>query len=248
LAFPFCHGVGSVPRQNGNVDAAPQLDDSNFIDPAARDQVEVAGSDALTYLQSQIAQEIRSQEIGETQWTLVLDPAGKIDALARITRTGGETFVLDTDAGFGEQLAARINRFKIRVDADVTLKPAETNRPSDAHEAARIAAGWPRMGCEIVPGETIPVITGVLDLAVNFTKGCYPGQELVERMDSRGADAPQSLRILTIADGASTGDPVEDAAGNDVGRITSIAPGGGLALGYVKRGSDVGQLPPHQTP
>jgi folate-binding protein YgfZ len=228
------------------VDAASQLDDLNFIDPAARDQVEVAGSDALTYLQSQIAQEIRSQETGESQWTLVLDPSGKIDALARITRTGEDTFVLNTDAGFGEQLAARINRFKIRVDADVTLKPAEANQPSDAHEVARIAAGWPRMGCEIVPGETIPVITGVLDVAVNFAKGCYPGQELVERMDSRGADAPQSLRILAVADGAVVGDPIEDAAGKEVGHLTSIAPGGGLALGYVKRGSEVGQLPSHQ--
>jgi folate-binding Fe-S cluster repair protein YgfZ len=92
------------------------------------------------------------------------------------------------------------------------------------------------------------VITGVLDVAVNFAKGCYPGQELVERMDSRGADAPQSLRILAVADGVVAGDSIEDAAGNEVGRITSVAPSGGSALGYVKRGSDVGQLPPHQTP
>ena len=35
---------------------------------------------------------------------------------------------------------------------------------------------------EIVPGETIPAETGITDVAVSFTKGCYPGQELVERM------------------------------------------------------------------
>ena len=54
------------------------------------------------------------------------------------------------------------------------------------------------MGAEIVPGETIPAVTGVTGVAVNFTKGCYPGQELVERMDSRGAEAPSSLRVLAI--------------------------------------------------
>ena len=54
------------------------------------------------------------------------------------------------------------------------------------------------MGFEIVPGETIPAVTGVVPVAVNFTKGCYPGQELVERMDSRGADAPKSLRIVEV--------------------------------------------------
>ena len=51
------------------------------------------------------------------RWTLVLDPRGKIDALARIRRTDDQVFVLDTDAGFGEALLARISRFKIRVDA-----------------------------------------------------------------------------------------------------------------------------------
>ena len=199
----------------------------------------------MSYLQSQIAQEIREQAVGESQWTLVLEPTGKIDALARITRTGDETFVLDTDAGFGEALAARINRFKIRVQADTELTPADTAEPAADFEAARVAAGWPRMGAEIVPGETIPAVTGVTQVAVNFTKGCYPGQELVERMDSRGADAPKSLRILDVAVGTAIGAPVEDADGNEVGEVTSIS--GTTALGYVKRGADVGRLPDHAT-
>ena len=62
-------------------------------------------------------------------------------------------------------------------------------------EAARVADGWPAMGVEIEPGETIPAETGVVAVAVDFRKGCYPGQELVERMDSRGATAPRSLRV-----------------------------------------------------
>jgi folate-binding protein YgfZ len=237
-----------VPRQNGNVDAAAQLDNPDFIDPAARDEVVVTGSDAQMYLQSQIAQEISSQAVGKSQWTLVLDPSGKIDALARITRTADDTFVLDTDAGYGEDLVSRINRFKIRVNAEVTFTAAKKSHPVDACEAARVAAGWPRMGFEIVPGETIPAVTGLLGVAVNFEKGCYPGQELVERMDSRGADAPKSLRILTIDSEVAAGDSVADADGTEVGRITSVAPAGDLALGYVKRGSDVGQIPPHAAP
>lgn len=237
-----------MPRQNANVDSAPHFDDFGLIDPAARDQVMVEGSDAQTYLQSQIAQDIRSQEVGETQWTLVLDPSGKISALARITRTAENAYLLDTDSGFGEMLAARINRFKIRVDADVAFSAAEKTQPSPGCEVARVAAGWPRMGSEIVPGETIPVVTGVLDYAVSLTKGCYPGQELVERMDSRGADAPQSLRIMAVDGHAEVGDPVLDSDSNEVGRLTSVAPDGLTALGYVKRGSDVGRPPPHQTP
>lgn len=220
---------------------------AEFVDPAARDRVTVVGPDALSYLQSQIAQEIRDQEVGRTRWTLVLAPTGKVDTLARITRTADDTFVLDTDAGFGERLAERINRFRIRVQAEVTVESATSAEPSAEHEAARVAAGWPRMGAEIVPEETIPAVTGVVPLAVNFTKGCYPGQELVERMDSRGADAPRNLRILDIgtdvADGVAVGDPILDAAGNEVGAITSVV--GQRALGYVKRGADVGRMPAH---
>jgi folate-binding protein YgfZ len=215
----------------------------DHIDPSARDRVTVTGPDAMTYLQSQIAQEIRQQAVGDSQWTLVLEPTGKIEALARIARTGDESFVLDTDAGFGAALEKRLERFKIRVKAELELEPAVHGEPSAAHEAARINAGWPRMGAEIVPGETIPAVTGIVGVSVNFTKGCYPGQELVERMDSRGAEAPKSLRIVEITEGTAVGDPILDADGNAVGTITSVS--GTTALGYVKRGCDLGRVPEH---
>jgi folate-binding protein YgfZ len=213
------------------------LADLPFIDDAARDRLAVEGDDALTYLQSQIAQEIRDMEVGETRWTLVLEPTGKVDTLARITRTAETSFVLDTDAGFGAALEARINRFKIRVKADSTLVTADQSEPSAGHEAARIAAGWPRMGAEIVPGETIPAVTGVVPVSVNFTKGCYPGQELVERMDSRGADAPKSLRIIEVPQGTAVGATIHDV------EVTSV--NGTTALAFVKRGSDLGTAPDH---
>ena len=213
------------------------LADLPFIDDAARDRLTVEGDDALTYLQSQIAQEIRDMEVGETRWTLVLEPTGKVEVLARITRAAETSFVLDTDAGFGAALEARINRFKIRVKADSTLVVAEQSEPSAEHEAARIATGWPRMGAEIVPGETIPAVTGVVLSSVNFTKGCYPGQELVERMDSRGADAPKSLRIIEVPAGTEVGATVDDVV------VTSVD--GTTALAYVKRGSDLGIAPDH---
>ncbi len=218
---------------------------ASFIDDEARDRVSVEGADALTYLQSQIAQEIRDLDVGATRWTLVLDPSGKIDALARITRTADAAFVLDTDAGFGEGLMARINRFKIRVDAATALEPAAAPQPSADREAERISHGWPRMGSEIEPGETIPANAGVNLVAVNFTKGCYPGQELVERMDSRGADAPKSLRVVEVAAGAAVGDDVVDGDGTVVGNLTSVHPDGTIGLAYIKRGVEVGTAPAH---
>ncbi len=201
-----------------------------------RDVVVVEGTDAQSYLQSQVSQDLTGMTVGESRWSFVLEPTGKIDSFARITKVAEERFELDTDAGFGDALLARVNRFKIRVDATTSLAGS---RGDEADESARVAAGWPKMGVEIVPGETIPAGTGLTRLAVNFTKGCYPGQELVERMDSRAAEAPRSLRRLSVAKGAAPGDPVVDD-GVDVGVLTSVS--GTDALGWVKRSSGLGEV------
>jgi len=112
------------------------------------------------------------------------------------------------------------------------VAPADVDEgDADRLAAARVEAGWPAMGTEItdqtIPGELGPVVAR----AVSFTKGCYPGQELVERMDSRGASAPRQLRRLrSVADGRLTAGATVTADGRDVGRVTSAAGGVGLAL------------------
>jgi tRNA-modifying protein YgfZ len=202
-----------------------------------RDTVIAEGPDALTYLHSQISQDIRTLDVGESSWTLVLEPNGKVAGFARVARTGDERYELDTDAGYGESLLARLDRFKIRVKVSTALQPSASDAPA-RDEAARIAAGWPALGHEIVPGATIPAALGVSRIAVSFTKGCYPGQELVERMDSRAAEAPRSLHRVTVPEGTKPGDPVLDGD-QTVGEVTSVA--GTSALAWVKRTSAIGE-------
>jgi folate-binding protein YgfZ len=246
-----------------------------FWSVVARDALEVRGPDALAYLQGQVSQDLLPMAVGDSRWTFLLEPAGKVEVLARVWRTGDDAFVFDTDAGFGDALAARLARFKIRVKADlerltwsaVAVRGVGGERPDGAvvgwwdrdydvlgpgptppldveeraradYELARIERGWPAMGQEIVPGATIPGETGITSVAVDFRKGCYPGQELVERMDSRGASAPRRLRVLDVAAGSRPGDPIL-VAGAEVGRLTSVQ--GTLALGYVKRAVDLGR-------
>ncbi len=58
-------------------------------------------------------------------------------------------------------------------------------------------------------------------------------------MDSRGAEAPRTLRRLDVPDGTAEGDPVLDG-GQEVGVVTTVA--GSRALGWVKRSSGVGEI------
>jgi folate-binding protein YgfZ len=103
---------------------------------------------------------------------------------------------------------------------------------AEAYEAWRIAAGVPRMGAEL-DERTIPAEAGVVDRSVSFTKGCYTGQELVARVDSRGSSTPRRLRSIVLdAAGPAAGDALT-AEGREIGVLTSVS--GVHALGYVRR-------------
>ena len=90
-------------------------------------------------------------------------------------------------------------------------------------EVARIRAGWPAMGRELTE-RTIPAeIAGLVESSVSFTKGCYTGQELVARIDSRGGNVPRPVRLLEIGgDGVSPGAEIT-VDGRPVGEVTSAA-------------------------
>lgn len=261
--------------------ASPSCDTGlMFWCEVARDSVAVSGRDAASFLQSQVSQDLRTLGDGDSAWTFLLDPSGKVEVLARVVRRDEATFFIDTDAGYGEVLVARLQRFRIRVQADISsvdrsivavrgaddLGPTPSSlvawgggvdldvtgavdggrslvaavvgsdhvRRGDAADllTARVAACWPAMGAEIVPGSTLPAETGLIDRAVSFGKGCYPGQELVERMDSRGASAPFRLMSVEVAAGAAPGDDLV-IDGEVVGRLTSVA--GHRAIARVRR-------------
>ena len=102
----------------------------------------------------------------------------------------------------------------------------------------RVDSEWPRLGVDVLVGD-IPATTGIVHAGVSFTKGCYPGQELVERMDSRGADAPVNLRVVD-RDGVGVGSRIE-LSPNDTGTVTSI--GFRRAFVRVGRNSAIGREP-----
>jgi len=242
-----------------------------------RDVVRASGPDAVSYLQGQCSQDIAALGVGASAWSLVLQPQGKVDAWVRVTRVGDEEVVLDVDGGFGEALLARLQRFKLRVKADLELLSwgcvavrgpeaaqgvgwpfawngftgfdlvgPSPSPPSgvptvgtDAYEVRRIEAGVPRMGAELTE-KTIPAEAGVVESSVDFAKGCYTGQELVARIDSRGGNVPRRLRGVVLDGVPDVGTPVE-VGGRAVGSLTSVArhpEGHGVGLAYVARDVD----------
>ncbi|MCC7291962.1 MAG: folate-binding protein YgfZ [Phycisphaerales bacterium] len=105
-------------------------------------------------------------------------------------------------------------------------------------EILRIEAGFPSPGAELNE-DVVPAETGQLARAVNFNKGCYLGQEVVERMHARNVVS----RLLTglLLEGQDVpprGAGILDAAGANLGQVTSACYSPALdkpiALSYVK--------------
>jgi len=110
----------------------------------------------------------------------------------------------------------------------------------DAYETARVEAGVPRFGSDITP-ENFPAEAGILDRAVSFEKGCYPGQETVARMHYRGH--PNRTLHRFAVEGAPPARGAEILQrGKRVGQVTSVAPapvnGETFVLGYLSRNAD----------
>lgn len=109
----------------------------------------------------------------------------------------------------------------------------------------RIVAGVPQAGVDFaIDGKTIPAELGewAITSAVDFTKGCYTGQELVARVDSRGNNVPKPLRLLRLDDELPPAGATVLVDGRDSGHVTSSArtpDGQGVALAIVARRVEV---------
>jgi folate-binding protein YgfZ len=254
------------------------------------DIVTVTGPDATSFLQSLLSQDLDPVAVGASVPTLLLQPQGKMVATMHALRVGDDEWWLIADPGAGAALAEGLNRFKIRVKADiaeatdhyavVALRGPDAREaaaeavvaapgayavdlgwpgehavdvvgPSDVverarrhlseagiepespagYELARISAGVPKLGIDI-DSSTIPQEAFLDERAVSFTKGCFVGQELVCRIDTRG-HVNRYLRKVTLG---GVGVPVgaELVVGDKVvGSLTSIA--GDRALAMVRR-------------
>lgn len=114
-------------------------------------------------------------------------------------------------------------------------EPAEEQMSAAEFDRIRIRDMVPAMGAELTE-DTIPAEAGIVDKSVSFTKGCYTGQELVARVDSRGSNTPRKLRLIAGPGLPEAGSELT-IDGAAVGQLTSVAPDGDsfVALAYVKR-------------
>lgn len=101
---------------------------------------------------------------------------------------------------------------------------------AEDYEAHRIALGVPRGGVDFAYGDAFPHEADMDQLGgVDFTKGCYVGQEVVSRIEHRGIARTRAVPIRY--DGGAPENGVAIRAGErQVGTMGSAARGRGIAL------------------
>jgi folate-binding protein YgfZ len=188
---------------------------------------------------------------------MLLTPKARLIAPLVVVRRADDDFLLLTEPGLGETVAATLlrARFAAKVEIepeehtsvvvfgdDVGIPNEELGEPgselidadvaptlsADEVERIRIESATPAWGKEL-DDTILPAEAGLDETHVSFTKGCYPGQEPIARLHYRGK-VNRALRVLDV-EGAEPGDEIRHGE-KVVGRITSAV--ADRALGYVR--------------
>ncbi len=155
------------------------------------------------------------------------------------------------------QIPCRVMHRELADDAGATLIVSQEHLPAlwrELAERVRIHGGTPagmeavnsiRLECGIpwfgrdYDDKQIPHEAGLEHSHINYEKGCYTGQEIVERVRSRGHVNRRLTELRFIADEAPAPGTKLLYEGNEIGSVTTTAfspmLGQSIGLGYLRR-------------
>lgn len=206
----------------------------------------VTGKDRISVLHNILTQDIQKLKVGQKTLAALLSSQGKILAWMEVFLFE-ESILLLTEPGFEEKTILFLDRYII--SEEVELKnvsqenfPVKTNPLAlDTWEMLRIRQGIPRYGIDM-DENTILSETGLEKIAASETKGCYPGQEVVARIETyKGLNRKLKRLILNASEKPSVSSKIftEDRQ-TEIGKLTSSVflpeEKSWAALGYLNKG------------
>jgi hypothetical protein len=211
-----------------------------------------------------VSNDVEALAIGDSCEALLLTAKARVVAPLVVLRRGVDDFLLLMDQGLGERVRTTLLRSRLRAQCAIEIEEhssvvvlgesegiqtadygaaavevldqaREPTIDDDELEVLRIRAGTPRFGREI-DDRVLPAEAGLDVRAVDFEKGCYPGQEPIARQHYRGR-VNRTLRLLELDGGELPEYDAElELEGKVIGRVTSATRDGDsvVALGYVR--------------
>jgi tRNA-modifying protein YgfZ len=213
------------------------------------------GADALSFLQSQLTNDVAALAVGDWQWQGYCTAKGRLQATFALARSGEHSFLAVLHHSVSANLVKRLTMFRMRAKLTIAqsataavqlhLSPpatdgnrlatldlghgrwftvdnlAESAAPNpeqgqqniDVHAASTstFMQRWNTLGIEAMQPE-ITAATAEMFVpqmlnwdhvqpggGVSFSKGCYPGQEVVARAHYRGAVKRSLSKQIVVA-------------------------------------------------
>jgi folate-binding protein YgfZ len=201
-----------------------------------RKGMEIKGLDGIDLLHRISTWNAHKREIGVPTDALFLTPSGKIISAFTITPLSTDTLQVELDPlpddSNRTQFLKILEQFTFA--EHYTLKEIPLD-PKPGTEEERIRSGRALIGKEFHPNEKTNPLEVNLAHAIADQKGCYPGQEVIEKMISIGS-SPKRLVTLKSLSRIEEGDPIMDAS-QQVGTVTSAVQDGPFwfALAIVRK-------------
>jgi folate-binding protein YgfZ len=230
-----------------------------IVDQSDWGHILVTGEDRVRFLQGMCTANVGAMAVGEHAWASILNVKGRLMSVIDVVRRDDD-LLLHCEPALTERTIELLGKYAVMDDvvfesvalaahrlwsapstvwqAPMVLAPLPgTPASAEAVEARRIAAGFPRYGVDV--GEDNFPFETLLGSHIDYTKGCYIGQEPVFRVYSKG-QASHTLRGLRVdGDGPLTrGDVVVHPARANAGAVTSatVSPElGSIALALLHR-------------
>ncbi len=162
-------------------------------------QLVFAGSDAQSFLQGQLSNDVAAMAPGAAASLLAgfHSPQGRVIALLELRRPARDEFLAVLPTDLAELVVARLRRFVLRSKLQISPPAPVTGNDIALTRATRIAAGLP----QVYAATTEMFVAQMLNLdvigAISFTKGCYTGQEIIARAHYRGRIKRRMQRFVS---------------------------------------------------
>jgi tRNA-modifying protein YgfZ len=230
------------------------------VDQTHAGQIRVTGEDRIRFLQGMCTANVEALAPGAWTWATALNAKGRVMSVFEIVMREEELLLLCDLPWIATATTELLQRYAVMDDVvfepvslplhriwetpasvwdapPIFAPPPSTAASAEAIEIRRIEAGLPRFGIDI-NADNFPFETPY-GRFIDYTKGCYIGQEPVFRVHSKGqaAKALRGLRFERDA-AASAGAFVSHPNRADAGVVTSatLSPVlGHIALAYMHR-------------
>jgi folate-binding protein YgfZ len=225
-----------------------------YVDVSSRGRIRVTGDDRARLIHALTTNHVQQMKPGDQLYAFFLTAQGRIISDSYIT-CHEDHLLLDVEPNVREAIAKHIDHYIIADDVtleDVTAdtfsliaggkriygllpekeQTIETLNLSPAtaedFETHRVEHFHPVFGRDF-NSSTLPQETG-LNYALHFNKGCYLGQEIVERIRSRGHVNRVLVGLRSVTGSSIAVGSIVRFKGEEIGQVTSAANGSAIAM------------------